>query len=75
MLLSVLQRLRDTGNTIVIIEHNLDVIKTCDWIIDLGPDGGYDGGTIVAQGSPEKVATITKSYTGQFLKEILVESS
>jgi len=71
MLLSVLQRLRDAGNTIVIIEHNLDVIKTCDWIIDLGPDGGHDGGTIVAQGSPEKVAIVAKSYTGQFLKEIL----
>ncbi len=75
MLLSVLQRLRDAGNTIVIIEHNLDVIKTCDWIIDLGPDGGFDGGTIVAQGSPEKVTTVAKSYTGQFLKEILEENN
>ncbi len=73
MLLSVLKRLRDSGNTIVIIEHNLDVIKTCDWIIDLGPDGGYDGGTVVAQGSPEKVAMVAKSYTGQFLKTILKE--
>jgi excinuclease ABC subunit A len=73
MLLSVLKRLRDTGNTIVIIEHNLDVIKTCDWIIDLGPDGGHDGGTVVAQGSPEKVATVAKSYTGQFLNTILKE--
>jgi len=73
MLLSVLKRLRDAGNTIVIIEHNLDVIKTCDWIIDLGPDGGHDGGTVVAQGSPEKVATVAKSYTGQFLKTILKE--
>jgi excinuclease ABC subunit A len=71
MLLSVLRRLRDSGNTIVIIEHNLDVIKTCDWIIDLGPDGGHDGGTVVAQGSPEKVATSKKSYTGQFLRKIL----
>jgi excinuclease ABC subunit A len=71
MLLSVLQRLRDTGNTIVIIEHNLDVIKTCDWVIDLGPDGGYEGGTVVAQGSPEKVAAAMQSYTGQYLKEIL----
>ena len=73
MLLSVLKRLRDAGNTIVIIEHNLDVIKTCDWIIDLGPDGGHDGGTVVAQGSPEKVAMVAKSYTGQFLKTILKE--
>jgi excinuclease ABC subunit A len=73
MLLSVLQRLRDAGNTIVIIEHNLDVIKTCDWIIDLGPDGGHEGGTVVAQGPPEKVATARQSYTGQFLKEILKE--
>jgi excinuclease ABC subunit A len=71
MLLSVLRRLRDAGNTVVIIEHNLDVIKTCDWIIDLGPEGGHDGGRIVAQGSPEKVATHPKSYTGQFLKEVL----
>jgi len=71
MLLSVLRRLRDAGNTVVIIEHNLDVIKTCDWLIDLGPDGGYDGGRIVAQGSPEKVATHPKSYTGRFLKEVL----
>jgi len=71
MLLSVLQRLRDAGNTIVIIEHNLDVIKTCDWIIDIGPDGGHKGGKIVAQGTPEKVATAPQSYTGQFLKEIL----
>jgi len=71
MLLSVLQRLRDAGNTIVIIEHNLDVIKTCDWIIDLGPDGGHQGGMVVAQGTPEKVATALQSYTGQFLKEVL----
>ena len=75
MLLSVLRRLRDAGNTIVIIEHNLDVIKTCDWIIDLGPDGGNAGGTIVAQGSPESVAEATESYTGRFLKEILKESA
>jgi excinuclease ABC subunit A len=74
MLLSVLQRLRDAGNTIVIIEHNLDVIKTCDWIIDLGPDGGNGGGTIVAQGPPEKVANETKSYTGCFLRKTLPES-
>ena len=71
MLLAVLRRLRDAGNTVVIIEHNLDVIKTCDWLIDLGPDGGHDGGRVVAQGSPEKVATHSKSYTGWFLKEQL----
>jgi len=73
MLLSVLRRLRDTGNTVVIIEHNLDVIKTCDWIIDLGPDGGHDGGRVVAQGSPEKVSIHKKSYTGRFLNEVLSE--
>ena len=74
MLLSVLQRLRDAGNTIVIIEHNLDVIKTCDWIIDLGPDGGNGGGTIVAHGPPEKVAKESRSYTGRFLKNVLGEN-
>ena len=71
MLLAVLQRLRDAGNTIVVIEHNLDVIKTCDWIIDLGPEGGDAGGRLVAQGTPPKVARIKKSYTGRFLKDIL----
>jgi len=71
MLLTVLQRLRDAGNTIVVIEHNLDVIKTCDWVIDLGPEGGDAGGRLVAQGAPPQVARVKKSYTGQFLKEIL----
>ena len=71
MLLNVLQRLVNSGNTVVIIEHNLDVIKTSDWIIDLGPEGGNNGGRVVAYGSPEKVAKSKKSYTGQFLKEIL----
>jgi len=71
MLLTVLKRLRDAGNTIVVIEHNLDVIKTCDWIIDLGPEGGEGGGRLVAQGSPRKVARIKKSYTGRFLKDTL----
>ena len=71
MLLKVLLRLRDSGNTIVIIEHDLDVIKTCDWIIDLGPEGGHDGGRIVAQGPPERVAEVKGSYTGLFLKELL----
>ena len=71
MLLTVLKRLRDAGNTIVVIEHNLDVIKTCDWIIDLGPEGGDAGGRLVAQGSPLKVAGSKKSYTGRFLKDML----
>ncbi|VEB35063.1 excinuclease ABC subunit A [Legionella cherrii] len=70
-LLSVLFRLREQGNTIVIIEHNLDVIKTADWIIDLGPEGGSKGGRIVATGTPEQVAECEHSYTGQFLKPIL----
>jgi len=71
MLLAVLQRLVDNGNTVIIIEHNLDVIKTADWIIDLGPEGGSGGGRIVAEGSPEAVAKVKASYTGQYLKEIL----
>ncbi|MFN2241627.1 MAG: excinuclease ABC subunit UvrA, partial [Anaerolineae bacterium] len=70
-LLDVLHRLTDAGNTVIVIEHNLDVIKTADWIIDLGPEGGDDGGQIVAMGTPEEVAQVTGSYTGQFLKEIL----
>ena len=70
-LLSVLSRLREKGNTIVIIEHNLDVIKTADWIIDLGPEGGSKGGQIIAVGAPETIALCKKSYTGQFLKPIL----
>ena len=71
-LLEVLNRLVDGGNTVVIIEHNLDVIKTADWVIDLGPEGGDDGGQIVAEGPPEQVATVESSHTGRFLKEILV---
>ena len=70
-LLTVLQRLRDKGNTIVIIEHNLDVIKTADWIIDLGPEGGSGGGTIIAEGSPEDIAGVKHSHTGRFLKALL----
>jgi excinuclease ABC subunit A len=70
-LLQVLHRLRDHGNTIVIIEHNLDVIKTCDWIIDLGPEGGHKGGQILITGTPEQVARHKASYTGQYLKPIL----
>ena len=71
LLMNVLKRLKDQGNTIVVIEHNLDVIKTADWIIDLGPEGGSEGGTIVASGTPEKVANKKGSYTGTFLKQIL----
>ncbi|MDE3981220.1 excinuclease ABC subunit UvrA [Glaesserella parasuis] len=70
-LLTVLHRLRDQGNTIVVIEHNLDVIKTADWIVDLGPEGGSGGGQIIAEGTPEEVAKDKKSHTARFLKEIL----
>ena len=70
-LLNVLNRLADMGNTIVVIEHNLDVIKCADWIIDLGPEGGEAGGRVIAEGTPEQVAANPKSYTGSFLKEIL----
>ena len=70
-LLSVLHRLRDHGNTIVVIEHNLDVIKTADWIIDLGPEGGDGGGRIVATGTPETVASTAGSFTGEFLKPLV----
>jgi excinuclease ABC subunit A len=70
-LCGVLQRLQESGNTIIIIEHNLDVIKLADYIVDLGPEGGSGGGTIVAEGSPEQVATVEQSYTGKFLKKIL----
>ena len=71
MLLKVLQRLVDRNNTVIVIEHNLDVIKTVDWIIDLGPEGGDGGGNIVAIGSPEEVASSKSSFTGSFLKKIL----
>jgi excinuclease ABC subunit A len=70
-LLTVLQRLVEQGNTVLVIEHNLDVIKTADWIIDLGPTGGSGGGTVVAEGPPEHIATVDASYTGRFLKEVL----
>jgi excinuclease ABC subunit A len=70
-LLQVLHRLVDQGNTVVIIEHNLDVIKTADWLIDLGPEGGNEGGNIVAQGTPEDVAEVKQSWTGQYLSAIL----
>jgi excinuclease ABC subunit A len=70
-LLGVLQRLRDDGNTIVVIEHNLDVIKTADWIVDMGPEGGDGGGMVVAEGTPEQVAAVAASHTGQYLKRVL----
>ena len=71
MLLKVLQRLVDRKNTVIVIEHNLDVIKTVDWVIDLGPEGGDGGGEILAVGTPEHIASISKSFTGSFLKPIL----
>ena len=73
-LIEVLQQLVDNGNTVIVIEHNLDVIKTADYIIDLGPEGGDKGGTVVATGTPEEIAKVKKSYTGQYLKKMLKES-
>jgi excinuclease ABC subunit A len=70
-LIKILLKLREGGNTVLVIEHNLDVIKTADYVIDLGPEGGDGGGTIVCQGTPEEVATVEESYTGQFLKKVL----
>jgi excinuclease ABC subunit A len=70
-LLEVLNRLADAGNTVVVIEHNLDVIKTADWLIDLGPEGGDKGGRVIAEGTPEEVSRVKSSYTGQFLKKLL----
>ncbi len=74
-LLEVLHQLADAGNTLAVIEHNLEVIKTADWVIDLGPEGGDGGGEIVAEGTPEDVARVKESYTGQFLKELLARRS
>jgi excinuclease ABC subunit A len=71
LLLKVLHRLRDHGNTVVVIEHNLDVIKTADWVIDLGPEGGAGGGRVIAQGTPEQVAQAEESFTGRFLRPVL----
>ena len=70
-LVRILLRLRDGGNTILVIEHNLDVIKVADYLLDLGPEGGDGGGTVIATGSPEEVAACENSYTGQFLKKML----
>jgi excinuclease ABC subunit A len=71
LLLKVIHRLRDQGNTVVIIEHNLDVIKTADWIIDLGPEGGAGGGQIIATGTPEQIAKNPKSVTGKYMAPLL----
>ena len=70
-LIEILQRLADGGNTVVVIEHNLDVIKTADYIIDMGPEGGDGGGTVIARGTPEEVAQVAESYTGQYVKKYL----
>lgn len=70
-LLLVLQGLVDKGNTVIVIEHNLDVVKSADWLIDLGPEGGDGGGTIVTEGTPEQVAQCERSWTGKFLKDML----
>ena len=69
--LDILQRLADGGNTVVVIEHNLDVIKQADYILDMGPEGGDAGGTLVAKGTPEQVAKVRGSYTGKYLKKML----
>ncbi|MGL4575328.1 MAG: excinuclease ABC subunit UvrA, partial [Burkholderiaceae bacterium] len=74
-LLKVIHTLRDAGNTVVVIEHNLDVIKTADWVIDLGPEGGAGGGQIIAAGTPEEVAANPDSYTGRYLAKVLEDVS
>jgi excinuclease ABC subunit A len=71
LLLKVLHQLRDAGNTIVVIEHNLDVIKTADWLIDMGPEGGAGGGRVLAQGTPEDIAAHPDSHTGRYLQRLL----
>ena len=71
LLLKVLHQLRDAGNTVVVIEHNLDVIKTADWVVDMGPEGGAGGGTVVATGTPEQVAANAASFTGRYLRPLL----
>ena len=70
-MVDIIQRLTEGGNTVVIIEHNLDVIKTADYIIDMGPEGGDKGGTVIAKGTPEEVAEVKESYTGQYLRPLL----
>ena len=73
-LIEILQRLTEGGNSVVVIEHNLDVIKTADYIIDMGPEGGDRGGTVVTQGTPEQVADCEESYTGYYMKKMLKEN-
>ena len=73
--LEELGRLTDSGNTVIVIEHNLDVIKTADYVIDMGPEGGDGGGRIVAEGTPEDVAKVKESYTGRYLKDLLARRS
>jgi len=75
MLVDVVQKLVDKGNTVVVIEHNLDLIKVADWVIDLGPEGGARGGEIIAEGTPESVAEVVGSYTGKYLKSELDRGS
>jgi excinuclease ABC subunit A len=75
LLLKVLHQLRDAGNTIVVIEHNLDVIKTADWLIDMGPEGGSGGGTVVGVGTPETLAQNPASFTGRYLKRLLAKAA
>ena len=70
-MLTVLQRLVEAGNSVVVIEHNLEFVKAADWLIDLGPEGGAAGGRLIAEGTPEQIAHVTDSYTGQCLKDIL----
>ena len=70
-LIEILHRLTDSGNTVIVIEHNLDVIKTADYIIDMGPEGGSKGGEVIAKGTPEAVSKVAESYTGQYLKPML----
>jgi excinuclease ABC subunit A len=72
-LLRVLHRLRDHGNTVIVIEHNLDVIKTADWLVDMGPEGGEGGGHVIAEGPPETVAREPASHTGRYLAEVLAQ--
>jgi excinuclease ABC subunit A len=73
MLLHVLTRLRDAGNTVLVIEHNLDVVKTADWVIDLGPEGGEGGGRIIASGTPEQISQAEESFTGRYLAGVLTK--
>ena len=73
--MEILQRLTDGGDTVIVIEHNLDVIKTADYIIDLGPEGGDQGGTVVAAGTPEEIVKCRRSYTGKYLKPVLKEAA